>query len=103
MGGYRATCAVRKWFLALANCAQARPGGGLEGRCQHCSQDPAGSQMAAVGQCLSLFLGFAAFAGADVARMTPAYTKQKPIWEKRDLFCEEEETLPVYDGQRYCR
>lgn len=53
---------------------------------------------AAVGQCLSLFPGLAAFTGADIARATWAYAKQKLIWEKRDLCHEGGETLPVFSA-----
>lgn len=49
-----------------------------------------------VGQSLSLFPGLAAFTGADTARATPPCTKQKLVWEKRDLCCEGGETFPVF-------
>lgn len=71
---------------------------GLGGSRRRCSQEPANSQMVeeAVGRCLSLFPGLAAFTGADTARATLAYTKQKLIWEKSDLCHEGGETLPMF-------
>lgn len=64
----------------------------------HWSLQPAHSQRAeaAVGQCLSLFPGLAAFTGADIARATLAHTKQKLVWEKGDLCHEGGETLPMF-------
>ena len=49
-----------------------------------------------MGQCFSLFPGLAAFTGADIGSATPAYTRQKLVWEKTHLHHEAGETLPVF-------